>query len=354
MIKGIICTVFLSFLLLTGCTTELATEPESTVNSVNLSTHSDTTSDVVTLLDLQSNFGNTEAASGPDVAVTAFYANPTNLLPGDVLTLTATITNLGTAAAIGPFYVWIGLLDSNFEFVRVTVNNLAAGEVRSGVVDFTVPAEKLAKAVPPGTYTLYCTHGFGDSNPTNNYKLDDVLLGNPSGDTEVIRLYFDDSAFCTEANFLDHVRAYIVYDNPTLPAIRGFECGFDITTPGKDIQVFNTNVSVTYPTPAIDVGLSSPPDGTYNYIVGYGSPLVVTGTALTLGTLDIFYLDMSTTLEFTLRASIPSSDPLDLRPVVVRENFSEYIVELGQVEGSPSLVLKPTGTGGDCPVVQKP
>ncbi|MFH2051886.1 MAG: hypothetical protein ABIK96_05405 [bacterium] len=170
-------------------------------------------------------------------------------------------------------------------------------------------------------------------------------------DLECIGLYFSGGASCTEADFLAHVPAYIVYLNPTISETRGFECGFDITTPTKDVQVFNTNVSVTYPTPATDVGVSSAADGTYNYITGYGSPIVISGPAITLATLDIFYLDMATTLEFNLRACIPSSDPLGENPVVLRPDFTEKVIGMHHAEGSPSLVLKPTGTGGGCDVV---
>lgn len=172
-------------------------------------------------------------------------------------------------------------------------------------------------------------------------------------DLECIGLYFSGGASCTEATFLAHVPAYIVYLNSSLSETRGFECGFDITTPGKDVQVFNTNVSVTYPTPATDVGNSSPADGTYNYITGYGSPLVISSPGVILATLDIFYLDMSTTLEFNLRPAIPSSDPLDANPVVLRPDFTEKVIGMHQQQdpASPSLVLKPTGTGGGCDVV---
>lgn len=370
-------------------------------------------------------FGSGAKLSGPDVAVTAFTASPSALLPGDLLTIQATVSNLGSATATGPFDVWIGVLGTGFEFARVTFDRLAPGEVRGGTVNFTLPVAKFAIAYPPGTYTLYCTHGFGDSNPPNNYMLADVeltdsqtgniqitvtpgglaapwtlagpggFLQSGSGSTllmslvagdytinwgdvaeyltpapetatlitgatltvigaytltggqEALRMYFDDMSFCTTAAFLDHVTAYIVYDNPTMSSVRGFECGLDVTVPGKDSQI-NTSLTYTFPMPYTNVGTSNAAAGIYDIIVGYSDayPLPLTWDK-TLATLDIFVLDAGE-IDITLRASLPSSPPADGNPKVVKNDFTLLSVPVGQAPGSPSLVINPAGP---CPVV---
>ena len=162
--------------LVWGCSSEQVTAPEGTVSEVGDSGQGMNNPGIVTLADLEAGMGAGEKLSGPDVAVTAFTASPSALLPGDLLTIQATVANLGSATAVGPFDVWIGVLNAGFEFARVTIDRLAPGEVRGGTVHFTLPIAKFATAYPPGTYTLYCTHNFGDSNPVNNYMLADVEL----------------------------------------------------------------------------------------------------------------------------------------------------------------------------------
>ncbi len=417
--------------LIWGCSAEKITSPGDTDQQAVQAGPDASRDGVVTLEDLESGLGTGEKATGPDVAVTAFTATPV-VVPGEVLSLQATVSNLGTSTAVGPFSVWIGVLGTNFEFVRVDIDRLVAGELRGGVVNFDVPVDKFAKAYPPGTYTLYCTHDFRDNNPTNNYLLADVelranadpagsirisvlpagldapwvltgpdgalqpgngdtlLTGLPVGDYTIdwgevpeyqtpapetrtllqdqvltfmgtylagmvpdyLTLYFDGGGGpdvpgepCTTADFLDHVTAYIVYMNPTVGNTRGFEAGFDITTPAGATSIFSL-VTVTYPIDAVDVGTSDPLAGTYNYITGYAAPLEITGSSFVFATLDIFVLDAGE-LDFTLRGSIPWSPPNNL-PKVMLGDFSLLPLELGMAEGSPTMVLNPTG---DCPVI---
>lgn len=160
-------------------------------------------------------------------------------------------------------------------------------------------------------------------------------------------LYWDDGGSwvpCTTASFLQHKTAYIVYVHPVIPTVLGFECGIDISRPAKDSQVVNSSISATYPTSAVDVGMSTPPS--YNYIVGFASAMPVTGDAFILATLDVFVLDNGQ-LDFTVRASNPSSDGGDL-PNILAEDFSFFNVGLGMELGSPTMVLNPVG---ECPVV---
>jgi hypothetical protein len=100
-------------------------------------------------------------------------------------------------------------------------------------------------------------------------------------------------------------------------------------------------MSVTYPLPAIDVGLNNPPH--FNYIVGYNVPLATTPTTV-LATLDIFYLDMGT-LTFDMRASIPASIPG--LPAILLADFNILPVSVG----SPTAFLQAPGT---CPMKAMP
>ncbi len=161
---------------------------------------------------------------------------------------------------------------------------------------------------------------------------------------DYIGLYFDDNASCTTGAFLDHVAAYIVYLNPTLTSTRGFECGFDITSPTKDAN-FNTSVSVSYPAQFTDVGVNDAAAGSYNYITGYATPVEITGSSFVFGTLDIFILDPGE-LDFTLRGAIPSSDTVNGLPMVMLDDFSLMTMNLAQAEGSATIILNPTGDCG--------
>ncbi len=181
----IICILFLG--LIWGCSGQEVTAPrdEQSVSSPGRPTGSG--HGIVTLESLKAAPPAGTAAAGADVAITAFKATPSIVQPGDVLTLTATVANLGTAVARGPIEVWIGVLGTDFEFQRVTLPSMAVGLAVSGSVYFDVPMDKFAKSYPPGVYTLYCTHDFIDNNPVNNYQVLDVELAEivPRGDIAV-------------------------------------------------------------------------------------------------------------------------------------------------------------------------
>ncbi len=357
---------------------------------------------------------------GADVAVTEFDADTLVVRPGDSLTLSATLANLGGQPAGGPFDAWIGVLDTDFEFGRLTVDSLAVGETRSGTVHYSVPVAKFAKAYPPGTYTLYCTHDFGDINPTNDFLLlnvqllpdepvgtividvtpDEIMAGwtltgpdgssrTGNGDTTLwpmpageytvewfpvmgyptpppmqgvltegqimtfngrysqgsssFGMYFDQDATesCSPAGFLDHVTAYIIYRDPELIQIRGFECGFDITLPAQPGASIISAVTTTFPVPATDVGINDPGRGVYNLIVGFNYALG-TVPATVVATLDILVLDQGE-IDITLRAADPQSPPLDDLPKVVRNDYGLTSVSMAYAPGVPALVI----TGGD-------
>ncbi len=156
-------------------------------------------------------------------------------------------------------------------------------------------------------------------------------------DPDMLGLYFDTEGMvvCTQANFIDHVPAYILYTNPTIASTRGFECG--ITVNGRT----NTSITVTYPLPATDVGAQ---DGnTFNYITGYSTPMP-TAPVTVMGTLDIFYLDTNP-LDFVLGPATPSSDPAGMYPMVMLDDFSLMTVGTS-TNGEVSAQLN-----GSCTVV---
>ncbi len=159
-------------LIVVGCSSDQVTSP--TGSDINGQTGL-SASDVVTLATLNRVQDTDKAKTGADVAVTDF-TGPAVVYPGDVMHLQATVANIGTEVAVGPFDAWIGVLGTNFEFGRVTLGSLEAGGERTGVVNFQIPASRFAKAYPPGVYTLYCAHSYADGNPSNDYKLIDVEL----------------------------------------------------------------------------------------------------------------------------------------------------------------------------------
>ncbi len=151
-------------------------------------------------------------------------------------------------------------------------------------------------------------------------------------------LYFDTGATqtCADAAFLSHVAAYIIYTDPNIPSTRGFELGIQFSRAGG--ETFNTSMTVTFPVQAVDVGVSTPTDGTYNYIAGYSDPMLTTA-ATVLATLDIFYLEMpAEDITMAIGPAIPSSSFNDL-PMIMLEDFSLEDVFLA----NPSATLSAGG-----------
>jgi len=156
-------------------------------------------------------------------------------------------------------------------------------------------------------------------------------------DSDMIGVYFDTAGdvVCATAAFIDHVPAYILYTNPTLPTTRGFELGMDV------IGVGNTSISVAFPVSATNVGVTT--GGNVNIIAGYASP-IPTSAATVMATLDVFYLDFAP-LDFMLRASNPSSNSQGL-PMVVRDDFSLMTVGFSAPTGPAAQI------NGACSVVE--
>ncbi len=154
--------------------------------------------------------------------------------------------------------------------------------------------------------------------------------------SEAIGLYFDTAATqtCTDAAFLNHIPAYIIYTEPSIPSTRGFECGIQLT------GATNTSVSVTYPMQATDVGTFDGDTYTYNYIAGYADPMPTT-SATVMATLDIFFLDMGTVTMTMLPANPSSSTSDPLMPMVMLEDYSLLDVQIA----TPEDIL---ATAGEC------
>ncbi len=180
-----------------------------------------------------------------------------------------------------------------------------------------------------------------------------TLLALPQGSyaQETMRMFFNDNPTdpltdysCTTGNFLDHITAYIIYQNPSLTQTRGFECGYDVTLPGAKGAAINTSITASFPLQATDVGVDNSTAGTYNRIVGFSDPLA-TSTNTVLATLDIFILD-SGEIDITMRPADPQSPPLDGNPKVVKSDFNLQSVPMWYGEGSPALIINPTGACG--------
>ena len=135
-------------------------------------------------------------------------------------------------------------------------------------------------------------------------------------DPDQMGIYFDTEGdlFCIDASFASMVPIYILYTHPTLSAVRGFECGMNISTEGIPGSVV---LNTIYPVNALNMGSRSGND--FNYIVGYASP-VPTTIATVLATLEFFYMD-PTQLDLTLGPANPASLGSEL-PVILCEDFS--------------------------------
>lgn len=275
--------------------------------------------------------------SGPyaDVAVTLF-TGPASVLQGDPVVLTVTLANLGSLNAASPFEVTITESGSGAVLVSRTINALPAGAGGSATVTLNVPA-----ATAPGFYTLVCAHDYTDPIPANDRRELVIEVRDDSPIVENLGIFFDTAASLTQVDgvdFADHVTAYILYNNPSIAATRGFECGIDIVYAGKEAQII-TVMSVTYPVPWVDVGISNGAAGTYNYITGYTTPIPTTIHTV-MATLDIFYLEIpSTQLDFYLRASIPESGPDVGLPTLLREDFTELKVAMASDPYLPAMQI---------------
>ena len=152
------------------------------------------------------------------------------------------------------------------------------------------------------------------------------------GDGE-IGLYFDPLSqySCTYVAPLMHLNAYIVYTNPLLSFVRGFECQVSYVAGDN-----NTSITSTLPVPGTDVGVKAAP--VFNFIVEFDTPLATT-SATVLTTLDIFYLNFtSPSMDLYLGPADPSSSSNGM-PVVVREDFSKLDVRPWVPVGHPAALI---------------
>ena len=120
-------------------------------------------------------------------------------------------------------------------------------------------------------------------------------------DDNVIGLYFDtdaDSDCLDSVGAMSQVPCYIILTNPTFSDLHGFELGFEY---GSELLHLGTTLACSE---AINIGSDD------NLIVGFGSP-TSTDSATLLATLDMMYMDMSSTpTTMVLKGSEPSSlDP---------------------------------------------
>jgi len=148
-----------------------------------------------------------------------------------------------------------------------------------------------------------------------------------------IGLSFDPLIFYyrTNAAPISHVDAYIVYRNPLLPFVRGFECQVSYLAGDN-----NTSISSTLPVPGTDVGVKAAP--VFNFIVGFDTPLATT-SATVLTTLDLFYLNFaSPSMDLYLGPADPSSSSNGM-PVVVREDFTKLDVRPWIHFGYPAAMI---------------
>lgn len=162
-----------------------------------------------------------------------------------------------------------------------------------------------------------------------------------STEPDNIGMYFDPMGdiVCRTAAFLNHVPAYVLYTNPTLANVRGFELGIDL------VGAVNTSVAKIYPVPTTDVGANNTGGISLNFIAGFGAPVLTSDVTL-LCTLDIFFLDF-TPVDFYCGPSAPSSNTLGL-PMVIRDDFSLLAVDTSNMPGEVSAQIN----APECMVVE--
>lgn len=284
------------------------------------------------------------AEAVPDVAIAAFTADPPALLPGEVLSLSATVANLGDAAA-GPFTVQILEKSTGFPLVSKTLPGLGIGGSASGTVPFTVPAKALADKVPPGLYTLVCVHDFLDTNPGNNWQEMQILVLDDNPVTESLGMYFDVTGTgdpltsCEQVPFATPITVKILWMNPRWASTGGFECGWDLT--GDDAS-FVTPFTVNFPVPgALDLGAKTPGEGIYNILVGFPVPHP-TSPVTEMASMDVFFLEgapgLPEVVYVTMRNAMPVSIPGVTTPIVMSADYLTLEpVDMPYAPGSPAL-----------------
>ncbi|PJA74766.1 hypothetical protein CO151_08530 [bacterium CG_4_9_14_3_um_filter_65_15] len=247
--------------------------------------------------------------------------------------------------ATTPFQVGIKAIDSGKMLARKALQGLAAGDVVSGTIDFAIPAKDIAAALPPGDYTLACGHDFADSNTTNNRRDIVVTVKEARPPQECMEMDFSNSGEwlpCQDVPFLSQPVLQLVWHNPSMAVVGGFECGWDLAGSSTN---YLTIFTIHFPIEAyaLDIGLKDPLAGDYNIICGFGSPLP-TSKATVLATIDVVFLESAPNdmIDLTLRNAIPPSFFGETRPIVASDTYELFPVELRHVAGSPSVQFNST------------
>jgi hypothetical protein len=263
---------------------------------------------------LRDDFTTIKVEMASDPALPAMQINEGVVLPGTI------VVNPDPDSLDAP---WT-LLGPDGSYVTshgdVILNNREPGPYTitwQGVAGWTTPAPQTSTLVTGETIEFAGTYF---------YQFSDEMIG----------LYFDTggTSNTVAVGFLDHATAYILYMNPSIAATGGFECGFDLSK--STGTLFNTLVSVSYPTQSVDVGTNYTSAGIYNYIVGFGSPLLTSGRTV-MATLDFFFLEQMDVFS-DLRGAIPSST--DGPPAVMTSDYERIIpVAMPTGPGVPDLTF---------------
>jgi hypothetical protein len=159
-------------------------------------------------------------------------------------------------------------------------------------------------------------------------------------DSDQLGLYFDQQGLevCRQAGFATLNEIYLLYLNPTVEALHGFECSVTLRSAQEVASVMTT---YSYATPAIDVGDY---DSVHrNLIVGFGEPLALS-QATVLASTQILYFD-----EEPLDIVLGPADPASLgaeTPLVLLEDFTLMAVGISTPD-TPALQINAV----DCGVV---
>lgn len=152
-------------------------------------------------------------------------------------------------------------------------------------------------------------------------------------DPDQMGLYFDPlgETVSIEAAFATQVPVYILYTNPTLTAVRGFECGLTVLSLGP--STYSIIVNTVYPVQGLNIGQA--PGATANYIVGYTEP-VPTSAPTILAQVNLIYLD-DTPLYLFLGPADPASLDSDL-PIVMGEDYALLKTGLSAPDGPAATI----------------
>ena len=144
-------------------------------------------------------------------------------------------------------------------------------------------------------------------------------------------VYFDlaGDSICRDCPFNSIANAYVLYTNPTVMAIYGFEAR--ITVANSDGFAFTPIFfPPTLPQGGVIVGNNG------NRVSNYSSPLL-TSPATLIVTISWFNLEVGTT-NILIGPSLPSSGSLDL-PMVILDDYSLMHTGMSSLAGTPCAQL---------------